>query len=86
MNGEARAQVGGEARTQGGRDSGGQGPGSGVQEAVEGVVGGLQVEEHLAHLVVVQLVGGGHAAQGLQPGVGEGTAGEGAEGGTPRAT
>lgn len=38
---------------------------SGVQEAVEGVVGRLQVEEHLAHLGVVQLVRGGHAAQSL---------------------
>lgn len=41
--------------------------GSGVQKAVEGVVGRLQVEEHLAHLGVVQLVRGGHAAQSLQP-------------------
>lgn len=42
--------------------------GSGVQEAVESVVGRLQVEEHLAYLGVIQLVGGGHAAEGLQPG------------------
>lgn len=38
-----------------------------MQEAVEGVVGRLQVKEHLAHLGVIQLIGGRHAAQGLQP-------------------
>lgn len=32
------------------------GQGSGVQEAVEGIVGRLQVKEHLAHLGVIQLV------------------------------
>ena len=41
---------------------------SGVQEAVEGIVGRLQVEQHLEHLGVIQLVGRRHAAQGLQPG------------------
>lgn len=45
-----------------------RGRGSGVQEAVEGVVGRLQVKQHLAHLGVIQLVGRRHAAQGLQPG------------------
>lgn len=64
---------------QGGQDSG-------VQEAVEGVVGGLQVKQHLAHLVVVQLVGRRHAAQGLQPGGREHSVGVGSEGGIPRAT
>lgn len=38
-----------------------------MQEAVEGVVGRLQVKEHLAHLGVIQLIRGRHAAQGLQP-------------------
>lgn len=46
----------------------GQGPrDSGVQEPVEGIVGRLQVKEHLAHLGVVQLVRCRHAAQRLQP-------------------
>ena len=40
----------------------------GVEEAVEGVVGRLQVKEHLADLGVVQLVRRRHAAQGGQPG------------------
>lgn len=60
---------GGQARGVLQSPPGDPGPGgSGVQEAVEGVVGRLQVEEHLAHLGIVQLVGGRHAAQGLQPG------------------
>lgn len=28
----------------------------GMKEAVEGIVGRLQVKEHLAHLVIIQLV------------------------------
>lgn len=37
-------------------------PGTHVQEVVEGAVGGLQVQQHLAHLVVLQLMGRRHAA------------------------
>lgn len=40
----------------------------GVEEAVEGIVGGLQIKEHLAYLTVIQLIGGRHAAEGGQPG------------------
>lgn len=40
----------------------------GVKEAVEGIVGRLQVKEHLAHLIIIQLVWGRHAAEGGQPG------------------
>lgn len=38
-----------------------------MEEAVEGVVGRLQVKEHLAHLIIIQLIRGRHAAQGGQP-------------------
>ena len=40
----------------------------GVQEAVEGIVGRLQVKQHLAHLIIIQLVWGWHAAERGQPG------------------
>lgn len=43
----------------------------GVEEAVEGIVGGLQIKEHLAYLTVIQLIGGWHAAEGGQPGRGK---------------
>lgn len=39
----------------------------GVEEAVEGVVGRLQIKQHLAHLIIVQLIWGWHAAEGGQP-------------------
>lgn len=39
----------------------------GVEEAVEGIVGRLQIKEHLAHLIIIQLVWGRHAAEGGQP-------------------
>ena len=39
----------------------------GVEEAVEGIVGRLQVKQHLAHLVIIQFVWGRHAAEGGQP-------------------
>lgn len=39
-----------------------------VEEAVEGVVGRLKIKQHLAHLVIIQLVRGRHAAEGGQPG------------------
>lgn len=40
----------------------------GVEEAVEGIVGRLQIKQHLAYLTVIQLVWGRHAAEGGQPG------------------
>lgn len=51
-----------EKREAGGPDKRLSGLG-GVQEAIEGVVGRLQVEEHLPHLRVIQLIRGRHAAQ-----------------------
>lgn len=39
----------------------------GVEEAVEGIVGRLQIKQHLAHLIIIQLVWGWHAAEGGQP-------------------
>lgn len=38
-----------------------------VQEAVEGIVGRLQIEQHLANLIIIQLIWGRHAAQCGQP-------------------
>lgn len=38
-----------------------------MQKAVEGIVGRLQVKQHLTHLGIVQLIGSRHATQGLQP-------------------
>lgn len=38
-----------------------------MQKSVEGTVGRLQVQQHLTHLGIVQLIGSRHATQGLQP-------------------
>lgn len=43
-------------------------PLGGVEEAVEGIVGRLQVKQHLANLIIIQLVWSWHAAKGSQPG------------------
>lgn len=40
----------------------------GVEETVKGVVGRFQIEQHLPHLTVIQLVWGRHAAECGQPG------------------
>lgn len=42
--------------------------GSGVEEAVEGVVGRFQVEQHLPDLGIIQLIRRRHPAERLEPG------------------